>query len=456
MSRSLQISPRKNWFKILAWTLGSGIVLLVVAAVGMKAWINSYLRSAEFRQRMVTHSGEEMRAKVEIAPVQFSGSEFFSDGLEALGGPEAKFSSVKIQNVRGEFRLPTVWRLLFGDKKFHVENVDVQRVEASFLDGRIPLELPPHVKREHRGEVSRINVREVRFDWLGGGISGMGATATPVEGGWQVIGHDGRVTQAGLPALDLLSLRVVHKEPSLYIQEAKLREGKGEVSVTGEVTANEKTDLQIKVTGLSVTPLLPEDWRARLHGRLTGDARVVIPLTEGAADATVVTGHAQLEQGVLEALPILNKIADFTKTDQFRRLTLNQVRCDFRHAKDGLRITNLVLESERLISVKGQFTVANGQIDGTFDVGITPGPLQWLPGSQEKVFVTMRDGYAWTTLRITGPVTSPKEDLSPRLIAAAESAVVQKVGDAANQAVGTAVETVKKGATGVFDLLFGP
>ena len=103
-----------------------------------------------------------------------------------------------------------------------------------------------------------------------------------------------------------------------------------------------------------------------------------------------------------------------------------------------------------------QFTIANEMIDGTFDVGITPGPLQWLPGSQEKVFVAMHDGYAWTTMRITGPVKGPKEDLSSRLVAAAEAAVVQKVETTATQAVGTAVDTVKKSATGVLDLLLGP
>jgi hypothetical protein len=31
----------------------------------------------------------------------------------------------------------------------------------------------------------------------------------------------------------------------------------------------------------------------------------------------------------------------------------------------------------------------------------------------------MRDGYAWTTMRVVGPVKTPKEDLSSRLVAAA-------------------------------------
>jgi hypothetical protein len=298
-------------------------------------------------------------------------------------------------------------------------------------------------------------VRELVLAWDGGSVSGLGVVGTPVDGGWKIVGDGGHAKHAGLPEMDIVSLRVVHKEPSLFVQDARLRAEGGEITVTGEVTEKEKVDLQFKANGINVTPLLPEDWRARLHGRVAGDGRVQISLREGATAPTVVTGHAELQQAVLETLPVLDKIAEFTKTDRFRKLMLNQVRGDFRYDQSGLHVSNLVVESERLILVKGAFTVANGQIDGNFEVGITPGPLQWLPGSQDKVFSAPRDGYAWATMHIAGPVRSPREDLSSRLYAAAQNAVVQKVESTATQAVGGAVDTVKKGATGVFDLLFG-
>ena len=448
-------APSNRSLKILGWSAAIVAVLLLAFVVGAKMWINSYLHSPEFRKQLAERTAEHMRAQVEIAPVTFDGAQFFCDGLSAKGGQEAKFSDVRIENVRGEFKLPGVWRLLFGDKKFRVDGVDVQRIEANFFDDRLSLTLPPLKKDEKLTEVGRIAVREVKLGWPGGSISGLGVTATKSDAGWQVIGEGGHAAETGLPTMDIASLRMLHKEPSLFIQEARLREGGGEIVITGEVTEKEKVDLQFKVTGVSVTPLLPEDWRARLHGRLSGDARLVVPTHEGPSATPVVTGSARLQEGVLEALPVLNKIADFTRTDRFRQIALNQVRGDFRFDRDGLKITNFVLESERLISVKGQFTVADGQIDGTFEIGITPGPLQWLPGSQEKVFTTIHDGYAWTNLRIAGPVKAPREDLSSRLAAAAQSAVIEKVEATATQAVGGAVNTVKKGAAGVLDLLFG-
>ncbi|MEQ1850253.1 MAG: hypothetical protein ABMA01_01550 [Chthoniobacteraceae bacterium] len=455
MARRFHSAPSNRWLRISAWTVCLAAGLLLALVLGARIWINSYLRSTEFRSRLSERTAEHLRARVEIGPVSFDGTQFFCDSLHAKGGVEAKFSEVTIENIRGEFRLPAMWRLLLGERRFRVDSVDVQRLEANFFEDRLSLNLPPLNREERMTEVGRVGVRELKLGWNGGSISGLGVTATKADGGWRITGQGGEARQAGLPLMEIVSVRVLHKEPSLFIHEARLREGGGEVVVTGEVTEEEKADLQFKLAGVSVTPLLPEDWRARLRGRIAGDVRAVMPLKPGPAAAPIFTGNARLQEGVLEALPVLNRIAEFTKTDRFRQIALNQARGDFRMDGSGLKVTNFVLESERLISVKGQFTVIDGQIDGTFQVGITPGPLQWLPGSQEKVFNTMRDGYAWTNLRISGPVKTPREDLSSRLAAAAQAAVVEKVESTATQAVGGAVETVKKGATGVLDLLLG-
>ena len=453
--RSSKKSPSSRWPKVLAWTGVALVALIVAGLAGVKMWVDSYLRSAEFRKQIGERTAEHLQAQVEIAPIRFDTTEFFCEGLKGEGARDGKFSDIKVENVHGEFRLPSVWRMLFGDKKFRVESVDVQRVAVNFFENRLSLDLPHPEKKGKLTEIGRIAVREMVIGWEGGSVNGLAVTGTPVEGGWKIIGDGGHAKQRGLPEMDIAALRVVHKEPTLFVQEARLRAEGGEITVTGEVTENEKLDLQFKTTGMNVTPLLPEDWRARLHGRVKGEGRVQISLRDGPPVPPVVTGRAELDQAVLDALPVLDKIANFTKTDRFRRLMLNQVRGDFRYDKDGLHVTNLTVESDRLIVVKGSFTVTNGEIDGTFDLGITPAPLQFLPGSQDKVFSAPRDGYAWTSLRVTGPVRAPREDLSARLYAAAENAIVQKVESTATQAVGGAVDTAKKGVNGVLGLLFG-
>jgi hypothetical protein len=103
------------------------------------------------------------------------------------------------------------------------------------------------------------------------------------------------------------------------------------------------------------------------------------------------------------------------------------------------------VEAEGLIRVEGSYTVENGEIAGIFEVGLTSATLQWIPGSQEQIFTTSRDGYRWTEMKLSGPVAHPVDDLTPRLVAAAGNAVIQGA---------TGVEgAVKKAAQSALDLL---
>ena len=145
----------------------------------------------------------------------------------------------------------------------------------------------------------------------------------------------------------------------------------------------------------------------------------------------MVSGSLQLREGRLEALPVLNQIALFTRTQQFRQMPLTEASAEFRRERDRLQVTKLVAESAGLMRIEGDFAVALGQIEGTFQVGVAPATLQWIPGSQERVFTVARGSYVWTTMRLTGPVDSPKEDLSGRLATAAGEAIVEKVENTA-------------------------
>jgi hypothetical protein len=88
-------------------------------------------------------------------------------------------------------------------------------------------------------------------------------------------------------------------------------------------------------------------------------------------------------------------------------------------------------------------------IDGTFQVGVAPASLQWLPGSQDRVFTQQRAGYVWAPMRLSGPLSKPGEDLSPRLIAAAQGAIIQGV----QSSVRDTIQTGKDAAKGALDLL---
>lgn len=451
-------SPRK----ILAWTAGSLAGLGLVGYIGGQIWLTRYLHSPEFRARIEERSGITLRAQVQVSPPRLENGQFFSNGFQALGIEEAAFSKVVAENIRGNYQMPSFLRLLFGERQVVAKDVEVQKFTAEiFPERKVPLSLPPRDPGEHNVKLENASVRTIQVTWKSGELSGSSARINAMEGGWKIEGENGTLlTDWGLPAFELSSARLVYKEKekTVIVQEAKARAAGGEVTATGEFNPKTLADLQLTVKDVNVTPLLPEDWRARLHGRLHGEGRLKCPVEGPDSGLYRLSGQVSLKQGTLEALPVLNKIADYTRTEQFRRLPIDQLTGDFTFERKGnaLRVTNLVLESRQLLKITGAFTILNGQIDGTFAFGITPSPLKWLPGAQEKVFLTQEGGYAWTTMRLTGAASSPKEDLSSRLVAAAGGAVVEKVEQTATKAADTAIDTGKKAATGVFDFLFGP
>ena len=149
-----------------------------------------------------------------------------------------------------------------------------------------------------------------------------------------------------------------------------------------------------------------------------------------------------LKSGELEALPILDRIATFTQTAQFRQFSLQRGKAVFTWQKSKLTVRQFLLESDGLIRIEGAFVVEGKQLDGKFQVGVTANSLRWLPGAQKRVFTEERDGYVWTTVKVTGPLDRLQEDLSARLLVAAGT-----------EAVDTTVDTVEKVGHGVMDLL---
>jgi hypothetical protein len=155
-----------------------------------------------------------------------------------------------------------------------------------------------------------------------------------------------------------------------------------------------------------------------------------------------VSGTVSLSEGQLTALPVLDEIGVFTHTERFRQMELTRATAEFSSSPGRLEVHNFVAEAEGLIRIEGDYTVEDGEIDGRFQVGLTPETLQWIPGSQDEIFTVSRDGYLWTPMRLTGPVEHPVDDLTPRLVAAAGTGVIKNVQG-----------TVEKAAEGILDII---
>lgn len=459
------MSRRKSsrWQTIALWSAPLLLLLGVGGFFAARAAIDAYLRSERFRTFLAEKAGRSLHAEAAIAPLHFDATSLYTDSFAARGTSEAAFSELRLEGIRAELS----WRRFF-EKVWQVDRVDIQRVHVDLEGPRTvppakaekPREpAPPRREEKTRGsgwlpnrvEIAAANVRETNLRWKDGGLRGTAWQIQPGDGGWNFEGAGGSIGHGTLPPLDVQRIELRYREPSIFVNRAEFRQGTGgSVVASGEVNLDRELQLHASIKNVALTPWLAGDWRVRLRGDASGEVDIRTPLP--ARGAPEIRGTLSLANGQLEALPVLDEIAAFTRTQQFRRLALNRATAEFVRQGSRLTVTNLVIESDRLIRIEGGFVVESGLIDGTFQVGVTPGSLQWLPGSQARVFTESRGAYAWAPMRLTGPLDAPKEDLSARLTAAAAGAVI----DQAVETVRDVTKGMKDATRGVLDLLLTP
>lgn len=413
------------------------ILVLLLGAVALRFGFSLYLGSAGFHRKISQATSQALNADGEFMPLHFNGATVYSDGFAARGTEAAFFSKLRAEQVRAQFN----WRgLLHG--AWQIEELSAQRLDLQLADrqGAAQSVTPP--SSGFRLDLRRAAAEESNWSWSGGGVSKSALVVTPSGSDWLIEASGGKLVQSGWPPLEIDSAKFRYTHDALFVNESTLRSGAGRVAVSGEVRFDDAADLNAEFSKLALTPLLPADWRMRLSGNFSGRARIHAPMSN--ASAMQVGGSLSLADGQLEALPILNQIASFTGSERFRRIAINRGSLDFTRDENSINGTRIVLESEGLLRVEGAFVIRNEQIDGNFQIGVTAASLQWLPGSRERVFVAERDGYFWTTLKLSGAVAHPSEDLSARLMAAAAGQVIDDSTKAARDAAKTLLDLLPK------------
>lgn len=414
-----------------AWAFFLLLGLVVLAALLARAGAGWYLGSERFRHQITRAVDQELKARGAFQPLHFNDGTFYCDGFVAQGKGRAFFSDLRADQIRAVVN----WRGLL-DRRWEVDELSVQNLDIRFAGRpveeisttRVPKKSPTQQKSPWKLDLRKAEIAQSAWHWgstpaRSGSLTKSGFTLTPDNGTWLVEAKSGTLAQTGWPSLTIESAKLRYTGASLFVTESALRAGDGRLHVDGEIAFDRAADLRVRLDKVDFAPFLPPDWRLRLHGKLAGAAQVHAPLPEGALK---IDGDLQLVDGQLEALPLLDQIATFTRTERFRRVALTRGSLNFSTESERTVVKNLVLESEGLMRVEGGCTILkNRKIDGVFQIGVTAASLQWLPGSQARVFTVARDGYFWTPVRVSGPVDHPHEDLTKRLIAAAANELLE-------------------------------
>lgn len=415
--------------KIVAISAGALVVLVLVAGLIANAWLQGWLRGPAFRGLVEAQTGRALRGDARFEPFVWSGPQIFSPDLTVSGKDGEVLDSLRAQQIRADVN----WRAAFSGS-WNVRRIDITRLdlalsapgaaspaealaaetaaveEVAQARAAIPSWLPS------RFDLDVVVVADANAEFPpGGAIRNTSLTIQPEGAGWIFDARGGKYDPpAVLGPLDIEDIRVRLQQDVVYLTDARLRaSGAGRVTANGEFGGAEEYRVQLEWQNIDVSEVLDATWRDRLTGLVHGEARIRPAKT---ADAAPVEGNFSLGEGTLTGLPLQEEIARFTRSPQFARMPVHELSSRFKTNGDVTEFEDFVLESKGLLRMEGRGTLGpDTRIAGTFRVGVTPQTLQWLPGSQERVFTVSEGGYLWTDVEVGGTLDRPTEDLSNRL-----------------------------------------
>ena len=431
--------------------IAAGVLLaaVVAALVGGSMWVGSYVRSDSFRALIAEATGAAFDATAGFEPLRWNGSSVYSESAKLEGKSGTTLNKMEARQLRAEVN----WRAAFSGV-WRVDEISLARLDGEWIPGpkssRAAESRSPRNPTSpagmaallpHRFELGILKIGAASLAFGGVKVADTALSIKPDGAGWLFQGTGGELRLPWPPVLAISSFHAREQGGDYFLTEGNLRLGEnGKVSASGESSGNGK--LRVTWEGVKTADVLTGEWRRRLDGVLSGNALVAFP------------GHAagafQLRDGRLEGVPLLATVADFTGNPSFRRMPLQEISGDFTYENGLLKIKNYSAESKGLFRLEGTVTIGQrGELEGHFQIGVTPQTLQWLPGSRERVFVNARNGYVWTDLTVGGTLEHPTENLSPRLATAMGNAVIDQGASLIKDVSPAAGEGVK----GVLDIL---
>lgn len=447
----------KNLLRYLGFAAAGLVILVVAALTAFYLWLNAYIKGDEFRALVSTKTSETLDLKGDFLPFHWSGFSAHSDGYFGRGNNGNPVVSARADQIRADLNLGPVLDGIWSVPRVEIQSLEIEINPAAPSTPSIsPLPSTPATPTTGSPSfLTRFLPRRVDLDTITvaranitlktatpATVSELQIVFTPEGSSWNIDASGGKLKQPDWPTFTIQRAKLRSTPGQLFLTQVDLQLAEsGQITLSGDVITQDAAPINIRadVQRAPISAFLTGDWRARLVGNLNGQVKWTGDIR--GSHAIQAAGNLKLLDGRIEALPFLNQIASFTKTEEFRSLRLHKASADFIWIpeKDRLEVYNLVLESEGIVRVQGKFVVEKQIIDGKFSLGTVPSVLKFVPGAESQVFTDKHDGYIWTPLTLTGPLQSPTDDLTPKLKAAA----INSIGETANQGLQQVIDAAK-------------
>lgn len=448
-----------------------GMIVAAVASVAGYMWLRSYLGSPAFRMMILSHAEKTLKAETTMSPLRWDGFQVNADSFEASG--PASMKQITLEGIKTGIDAGGVIRGVWS-----VSPSRITKLSATW-DSTVTAAPADASSAGHDGVATTTSGTKPWYDsWIPKAIetdsliindsalrlitpdgdvhwSGTRWEVDPTDSfdKCKLRGNGGKLSMpfAWAPELKMEKMRLTYQKGYIYLTDATCRiYQNGHLDLGGELDLqNRGYSMEGSLRDVMCHEVLPADWRQRLTGKVESAFTV-----RSGTSAPTVKGHLQIDQGVLTALPILDKLAAYSQSLRFRTLTLHAAECDYEWSGDRIVLTNVKLGSEGLARMEGKISFTRSgpgvpyQLNGEFRVGLAPGTLAQIPGAEEDVFTPGERGLLWAPMHLTGTLDDPKEDLSERLMAAAGARMFEIIPATGVKVLKYTQQVVEDAATG--------
>lgn len=397
----------------------------ILAIVLFNPRLTKYVESEAFRAELEKQTAKGLHFEGgHYAPVRRTG--FLTAEAESFQAKDGRkaLRSLEAHGIAATFNPWGVFLRRWQLDRLHIEGGEVGIQTYEPKPEPSPAKPWFHVFLPQRVYLKRIESEPADVTWRirdqRGGFFGTRLLITPHRRDFNYQATGGTLKMPIIPDLRLRDTHLLITKTLLTLYNLDLEsEGDGNGHIHAEGTAGTRdersVDFKIDFAHLPIAEWMPATWREHVSGQASGKIAwrgkdQKLENAEGEASLRVQGGH-------LVQLPFLEKIAEVTGEKTLQRLTLTDCSAELTWRFPKVEVKKLAIEAEDKFRAEGTIRIDRQELGGAIEFGVAPSLLSWLP-HPEEVFPRKHDGYLWTTVRLSGTLDAPRQDLSPRIIAA--------------------------------------
>ncbi len=186
-----------------------------------------------------------------------------------------------------------------------------------------------------------------------------------------------------------------------------------------------KYAVNLQVKGSDVAKLLMEAGTKQV---MNGKLEVTASLEgTGGLPTMAGNGRAEIKDGQLMEIPVLNLLASLLQIEALRNLKFSECVLEFSITNNVMQTPVIRLTSPQVeITGKGAVALDDYSLKHDLTIAFAKGTLDRVPKEIRNLFTQRQDGSLALDFRVWGPYNAPKTDLQDRIVKGAAEQLLQK------------------------------